>query len=119
MAPSFPLPTLPNLLYLLCLQLLPQISAQLTSLGSTLVLDGVPYYVPATPFTNIEHDFKSSLLNGKTSAAGLIPVTVVSGVGSNFSQSDLKKTLAGFGGDDVWSGGFRTGMWDGSVVFGA
>ena len=75
------------------------------------MLDGVSYYVPAAPFTNIEHDFKSSLLNGKTSAAGLVPVTVVSGVGANFSQGDLEKTLGGFGGDDVWGSGFLAGMW--------
>lgn len=79
-------------------------------MGSTLALNGISYYVPATPFTNLEHDFKSSLLNGKVSAAELIPVTVVSGIGANYSQSDLDKTVVGFGEDDVWSGGFLEGM---------
>jgi len=38
-------------------------------------------------------------------------VTVVSGIRADFSQSDLEKTVVGFGGDDVWSGGFLEGMW--------
>lgn len=105
------LSTVANILYLLCIKSLPQASAQLTSTGSTLVLDGVSYYVPAAPFANVEHDFKASLLSAKTSAAGLVPVTVVSGVGANFSQSDLEKMLGVFGGDDVWGGGFLAGMW--------
>ena len=109
MAPSLSFRTRTSLLPLLCLQLLSQSLPQLTSTGSTFAFDGVSYYVPATPYTNIEHDFKSSLLTGKISAAGLIPVTVVSSVGSNFSQSDLEKTLRAYGADDVWSAGFLTG----------
>jgi len=93
------------------LPFLPPTFAQLTPTGSTLVLNGISYYVPATPLTNLEHGFKSSLLNGKASAAGLTPVTVVSGIRADFSQSDLEKTVVGFGGDDVWSGGFLEGMW--------
>ena len=118
MTPSLVLPIVIKLLFLLCLQLIPQTSGQLTSTGSTLVFDGVSYYIPAVPFTKVEHDFKSSLLNGKASAAGLIPVTVVSGIGANFSQSDLEKTLGVYGGDDVWSGGFLTGTLDDSGDFG-
>lgn len=106
--PPSTLPTLFHLVLLL-LAILPPISAQLTPTGSTLVLNGISYYVPAIPFFNVEHDFKSSLLNGKASAAGLIPATVVSGVRANFSQSDLEKTVGLFDGDDVWSGGFLEG----------
>ena len=110
---SSPLP-LPRLflasIILLVLIITPPTAALLASLGSTLALDGIYYYVPATPFANVEHDFSSNVLRGKETAAGLVPVTVISGVGANFSQIELGKTLVGFAADDdVWGTGFLGG----------
>lgn len=77
-------------------------ASQLMSTGSTLALNGVPYYVPSTPFSSLP-SFQSSILSGVTSAQfGLVPVT--------FVLENLVTTLDSFETqDDVWSTGFLPG----------
>ena len=101
---------LPSLHTTLLLPLLLNLASalSLTFTGSTLVLNDIPYYVPATPYTTIS--FPASLKSA-ASAGGLVPVTVVSGVSaSNSSLSTLEDIIGGFESDDVWSEGFLEGM---------
>lgn len=81
-------------------------TASLTSTGQTLLLDDIPYYVPAAPFTTV-----SSLASLKPlgSAGGLIPVTVLGVSATNPSLTTLAGIIDGFGSDDVWNGGFLEG----------
>ena len=82
------------------LSLTPTASTQLVSTGQTLVLNNVPYYVPATAFTALN----VKKLRGLPSADGLVPITVVG------SSADLQATVQGYGqNDDVWSAGFLEG----------
>ena len=78
----------------------------LTSTGQTLVLNDIPYYVPATPFTTI---LPVPLLQSIASAGGLIPVTIVALSAGNASLSGLEQTIDGFEVDDVWNEGFLEG----------
>ena len=83
--------------------LLPCVSAiSLTSTGSTLILNEVAYYVPASPFITLPK-FSSPI--GAPSAGGLVPVTVIGG-SVNASFSSVSQIAASFGSDDVWSEGF-------------
>lgn len=82
-------------------------AVSLRSTGQTLVLNDIPYYVPATPFTTIP-TFKS--LQGAVFASGLAPVTVVQLPASNATLSGLEQAIDGFGVDDVWNEGFAEGM---------
>ena len=82
--------------------------------GQTLLLNGIAYYVPATPFVTVPSF--SSLANFG-SANGLVPVTVVALPSSNSSLSNIEAILSGFGADDVWNEGFLEGMYsDDSLV---
>ena len=81
-------------------------AAALTSTGQTLLLNGVPYYVPATPYIKV-----SSLpsLKSVASAGGLVPVTIVGVSAANSSLSSIGGIIDGFGFDDVWNPGFLDG----------
>ncbi len=87
-------------------------TATLTSTGQTVLLDDIPYYIPAAPFTTVS---LLSSLKSLNSASGLVPVTVVGVSASNSSLSSLESTIDGFGSDDVWNQGFlegkRTSQW--------
>lgn len=74
-----------------------------TSTGQTLVLNDIPYYVPATPFATLPflHPLQSIAF-----VDGLAPVTVVRLSASNAS---LEQAISGFGADDVWNEGFVEG----------
>lgn len=76
--------------------------------GQTLLLNDIPYYVPATPFVTVP---SFSSLTNFGSANGLVPVTVVALPSSNSSLSDSGAILSGFGADDVWNEGFLEGMY--------
>jgi len=79
----------------------------LTSTGQTLLLNEIPYYVPATPFATVP---MLSSLQTLSSAGGLKPVTVVRLSASNNNLSSLESIIDGFGtGDDVWNEGFLEG----------
>ncbi|KAK0507521.1 hypothetical protein JMJ35_010044 [Cladonia borealis] len=79
------------------------ITASLMFTGQTLLLNDIPYYVPATPLITLP---SSSFLADFDSAEGLVPVTVVALPTSNFSLSILEAVVSGFGVDDVWNEGF-------------
>lgn len=83
-------------------------AGSLTSTGRTLVLNDIPYYVPATPFATLPllHPLQSA-----TFADDLAPVTVVRLPASNASLGVLEQAINGFGADDVWNEGFAEGMW--------
>lgn len=84
------------------------ITASLLFTGQTLLLNDIPYYVPATPLITLP---SFSSLTNFASADGLIPVTVVALPTSNSSLSTLGAVVSGFGTDDVWNEGFLEGMY--------
>ena len=77
-------------------------------MGQTLLLNDIPYYVPATPLITLP---SFSSLTNLGSADGLVPVTVVALPTSNSSLSVLGAVVSGFGADDVWNEGFLEGMY--------
>ena len=97
-------------LYLLAIFIvfLQPIAASLVFTGQTLLLNDIPYYVPATPFITVP-SFAS--LNSLGSANDLVPVTVVALPSSNSNLSNVEAILSGFGADDVWNEGFLEGMY--------
>ena len=84
------------------------ITASLMFTGQTLLLNDIPYYVPATPLITLP---SSSFLADFASVDGLVPVTVVALPTSDFSLSSLEAVVSGFGVDDVWNEGFLEGMY--------
>ena len=84
------------------------ITASLMFTGQTLLLNDIPYYVPATPLITLP---SFSSLTNAGSADGLVPVTVVALPTSNSSLSTLGAVVSGFGADDVWNEGFLEGMY--------
>lgn len=72
--------------------------------GQTVELDGIPYYLPATPITTLHHDnFHGTFSKHNT----LTPLTVITANGSSYSGSDLSTTIASYKAhDDVFSEGF-------------
>lgn len=98
-------------IFSVCLQ---PIAASLMFTGQTLILNDIPYYVPATPFVTVP---TFSFLTNLDSANGLVPVTVITLPSSNSSLSNVEPILSGFGADDVWNEGFLEGMYsDDSLV---
>lgn len=83
------------------------ITASLMFTGQTLLLNDIPYYVPATPLITLP---SFSFLPKFDSADGLVPVTVVALPTSNPTLSSLGAVVSGFGADDVWNEGFLEGM---------
>ena len=81
-------------------------AGSLTSTGQTLLLNDIPYYVPATPFTILPFP---NALKTLTSAGSLAPVTVVSVSSTNSSLGTLQTIVDEFGSDDVWNNGFLQG----------
>ncbi|KAM0798757.1 glutamyl-tRNA amidotransferase [Usnea florida] len=75
----------------------------ITITGQTLVLNDVPYYLPAASFATLP--FFASLKDA-ASAVGFVPVTVVELSTSDASQSGLEHVIDRFGADDVWNSGF-------------
>lgn len=83
-------------------------AGSLTSTGQTLVLNDIPYYIPATRFATLP---SLGPLHGAAFAGGLAPVTVVRLSASDAGLSGLEQAVDGFGADDVWNEGFAEGMW--------
>lgn len=73
-----------------------------TPTGQTVELDGVAYYLPATPATSLKN------IPHKLSGPGsLTPLTVVSTSNLAYGASDFSATIANFtASDDVFSSGF-------------
>ncbi|KAL8640063.1 MAG: hypothetical protein Q9228_002973 [Teloschistes exilis] len=78
------------------------VAVTLTSTGSTLTLNDIPYYVPGTPYTTVS----TRAFQGLQSVNGLVPVTVVNLAAGNDSLSNLESVLGKFAADDVWNAGF-------------
>ena len=79
------------------------------STGSTLSLNGIPYYVPGKAFAS---GYKSlyATCAGKVPGSSLVPVTVVNFNAATTSLSALQTALDGFGAlDDVWGDAFLSG----------
>lgn len=82
----------------------------LTSTGSTVELNGIPYYVPGRPFASLPYFSPQALAGVKGLLGGLVPVTVVGTASVNFNVKELEKTVQEFGErDDVWGEGFLSG----------
>ena len=79
------------------------------STGSTVILNGIPYYVPANPVTTlpVQHDQFGSA----ASVAGLVPLTVLETSVLTFTQKDFDATIASYTAiDDVFQPGFLQGI---------
>lgn len=83
---------------------------ELTSTGSTAALNGIPYYIPGTPYAMIP-DFQSHILAGKGGGyGGIVPVTVVEPTSALFTLAQLDQAVETYGKeDDVWQEGFLSG----------
>lgn len=78
-------------------------SYSLTPTGQTVKLDGVSYYLPATPVTKV---VQKELISKAESSGALLPVTVVISNTSTFSATDVSRTVEAYKGiDDVFSEG--------------
>ena len=97
---------LPTIVVALLLSVVQAVS--LVSTGSTLTFNGIPYYIPAHPVTTLK--VSSRLLKSLPSAAGLVPLTVISTPSLSFTQADLDAAVAIFSvADDVFQSGFAEG----------
>lgn len=95
---------------LLLLSSFPCASAfSLVETGSTLYLDSIPYYIPATPFITLNSWSLRQHYDAKKSSGGLLPVTVVNVKNSGFGVKELSDVVSGFANDDVWGEGFLDG----------
>lgn len=79
--------------------------------GTTLLVNGILYYLPGKPFSSGHSGVYASCASGSTtSGLGLVPITVVS---SSFAASDvaaLQTLVDTFGKqDDVWGEAFLSG----------
>ncbi|EME46472.1 hypothetical protein DOTSEDRAFT_70467 [Dothistroma septosporum NZE10] len=76
-----------------------------TPTGQTVQLDGVSYYLPATPVTRLSAH--KELIAKADNAGGLLPLTVVTSNTAAYSAADLSNTVKTFNEvDDVFSDGF-------------
>ena len=84
-------------------------SYELKSTGSTLSLDGILYYLPASSFKTVPiATYTACALAVKQASPQFIPITVVNGV--DFSATGLEATVENFGeDDDVWTSSFLAG----------
>ena len=79
------------------------------STGSTVMLDNIPYYIPASPIAAIQ--IQSNRLSSLSSALGLVPLTVISTTSLTFNQGELEATTANYtAADDVFQAGFLESM---------
>lgn len=97
-------------LFCILLRLTAATYGNFTSTGSTVNLNGIPYFIPGSPFASVTK-LQSQILTGKKSAfGGLVPITIVGTSSVTFSLVDLHQSLKTYGEkDDVWNEGFLTG----------
>ena len=83
----------------------------LLATGSTLSLNGIPYYLPGKPFTSGHSSVYTTCASGSESFVfGLVPVTVIHLNSTIFSLSALETVVETFGQqDDVWGEAFLSG----------
>ena len=98
---------------ILCFLCACALGLDLISTGSTVALNGIPYYLPSTPYSKIPN-FQSRILAGKGSGyGGTVPVTVVKATSASFTLAQLDQTIATYSKvDDVWQPGFLSGKHD-------
>ena len=77
--------------------------AIIQSTGSTVILNGVPYFAPPNPVTTLLGGWVPSFYGAGT---GLLPMTVVTTNQPQYGASDLDTSVQGYAGDDVWQSGF-------------
>lgn len=83
----------------------------LASEGSVVTLNGIPYYIPGTPYASTSSFKAQTSRNTTTVLGGLEPVTVVTTSSVTFNLVDLQNTVKGFEeSDDVWQAGFLSSM---------
>lgn len=83
------------------------VHSTLQSTGATEILDGLAYYVPATPVTALQGPWLP-LINGAT--ARFLPMTVATTEKTTYGAADLSATTAAYSQqDDVWQDGFLQG----------
>ena len=79
-----------------------------SSTGSTVELNGIPYYVPPNSVAKLQID--QNLSNAASLNAGLLPLTVVKTNGTTYQNNDLQRTVESYlASDDVFQTGFLTG----------
>jgi hypothetical protein len=76
-----------------------------TPTGSTVELNGVPYYVPAMSVGTLT--IAKDLAKAVVSSGGLFPLTVIKTNSSTYGSADLSSTVDSFSAsDDVFNQGF-------------
>ena len=81
--------------------------ATFASLGSTVVLNGIVYYIPSTPVGVLQVDLHKI---GAAAVADLMPFTMVVTSSLTFSVDDLQAIIANYtASDDVFQEGFLQG----------
>lgn len=82
----------------------------LSSLGTTVTLGNVSYFVPPTPAARLSLSRSSESVSLQKSGQALVPFTFVSSSSKSFSTSDLAEVSKKNGAsDDVWSSEFLAG----------
>lgn len=82
----------------------------LTSTGSTVNLNGIPYHIPGSPFASVAKLQSQTLTDKKSVFGGLVPITIVGTNSVTFNLVDLHQSLKTYGEkDDVWNEGFLPG----------
>ncbi|KAI9663804.1 MAG: hypothetical protein M1821_007294 [Bathelium mastoideum] len=75
------------------------------STGSTVELNGIPYYIPPTSVGKLPID--QNLSNQISAGYGLLPLTVIKTNGSSYSSVNLQSTVNNYiASDDVFQTGF-------------
>lgn len=83
--------------------------------GGTLILDGVPFFIPPAPVSQLplSKETQSKELIGSIGGRfplGLVPFSVISTNTSRFDDAALSRSVEGFKAvDDVWSPSFLNG----------
>ncbi|KAL8668647.1 MAG: hypothetical protein Q9168_006729 [Polycauliona sp. 1 TL-2023] len=91
----------------LFLCLVPHVASfTLSSLGGTLMLGDIAYYIPGTPYTTVAVRGLGRLQN----VNGLSPVTVISSTATNATVGSLASIVSDFAADDVWNQDFLQGV---------
>ena len=81
------------------------------STGRTLVLGGIPYFVPPSPVSAL-HDTVALSVVVKSASDGLVPFSVIPTSKHVFDSAALQETVDSWAAkDDVWSKAFLTGTY--------
>ena len=89
--------------------------ASVSSAGTTLIIGGVPYFIPGSPVAKLSLAKASKALK---SSSSLVPFTFISPSSGKFGSGDLSTVIAKNGAsDDVWSTNFLKGMNDIAIVY--